>query len=225
MGTRNLTMVISNGETKVAQYGQWDGYPSGNGVIVLEFLTSTNLEEFKNKLNKVFFMNGSKEKEIKKWMKSVGCENGWMNMDQSKLYQEKYPYLTRDNGAKILEMIMEGEEDEIWITDSTDFAGDSLFCEWAYLVDLDKNILEVYEGFNKDFEDGKHFRTFKDIKQLVELCHYYLERPIERRIISEQGCKEVITTANWKNRIKNTYKTYHNTCYIITNNLSGGSGK
>lgn len=27
MGTRNLTMLISDGETKVAQYGQWDGYP------------------------------------------------------------------------------------------------------------------------------------------------------------------------------------------------------
>ena len=72
-----------------------------------------------------------------------------MTGDQSKLYQEKYPYLTRDNGAKILEMIRDGEEDEIWITDSTDFAGDSLFCEWAYLVDLDKNVLEVYEGFNQ----------------------------------------------------------------------------
>ena len=65
MGTRNLTMVISNGETKVAQYGQWDGYPSGNGVIVLEFLTSTNLDDFKKKLSKVKFMNGNKEKEIK----------------------------------------------------------------------------------------------------------------------------------------------------------------
>ncbi len=47
-------------------------------------------------------------------------------------------------------MIMEGEEDEIWITDSTSFAADSLFCEWAYLIDLDKNVLEVYEGFNKE---------------------------------------------------------------------------
>lgn len=25
MGTRNLTIVYSNGEYKVAQYGQWDG--------------------------------------------------------------------------------------------------------------------------------------------------------------------------------------------------------
>jgi hypothetical protein len=149
MGTRNLTMVISNGETKVAQYGQWDGYPSGNGVVVLDFLSTNNLDDFKKKLSKVKFMNGSKEKEINKWLKSIGCENGWMDGDQSILYHQKYPYLTRDNGAKILEMIMNGEEDEIWITDSTDFASDSLFCEWAYLVDLDKNVLEVYEGFNQ----------------------------------------------------------------------------
>jgi len=165
MGTRNLTMVISNGETKVAQYGQWDGYPSGNGVIVLDFLHTTNLEEFKKKLNKVIFVNGNKEKEIQNWLKSIGSDNGWLTGEQSKLYHEKYPYLTRDNGANILQMIMDGEEDEIWITDSTDFAGDSLFCEWAYLVDLDKNKLEVYEGFNKEpltIEDRFFNLTDKD---------------------------------------------------------------
>ena len=27
MGTRNLTVVYLDGQYKVAQYGQWDGYP------------------------------------------------------------------------------------------------------------------------------------------------------------------------------------------------------
>lgn len=28
MGTRNVTIIIKNGETKVRQYGQWNGYPT-----------------------------------------------------------------------------------------------------------------------------------------------------------------------------------------------------
>lgn len=150
MGTRNLTMVISNGETKVAQYGQWDGYPKGQGTTALNFLINTDMEKFRQKLNSVKFINGTKQKEIDKWLKSIGCENGWMNMDQSKLYQEKYPLLTRNNGADILNMIMESEEEINWITDNTEFAADSLFCEWAYVIDLDKNTFEVYEGFNQE---------------------------------------------------------------------------
>ena len=38
MGTRNLTAVYIDGEYKVAQYGQWDGYPEGQGMTALTFL-------------------------------------------------------------------------------------------------------------------------------------------------------------------------------------------
>lgn len=198
MGTRNLTMVISNGETKVAQYGQWDGYPSGNGLIVLEFLATNNLDAFKEKLSKVKFVNGNKEKEISNWLKSIGCENGWMNGEQSKLYQEKYPYLSRDNGASILEMILESEHDEIWVSNQIEFAADSLFCEWAYLIDLDKGVLEVYEGFNQTpltIEDRFFYLTEKSddngyhpikLSKSYKLTHLPLENEFLKDFEQEQ---------------------------------------
>jgi hypothetical protein len=38
----------------------------------------------------------------------------------------------------------------IGVIDNSDFAADSLFCEWAYVIDFDKNTFEVYKGFNKE---------------------------------------------------------------------------
>ena len=43
MGTRHLICVVSDGDYKVAQYGQWDGYPSGQGAAILEFLHKEDL--------------------------------------------------------------------------------------------------------------------------------------------------------------------------------------
>ncbi len=45
-GTRNLTCVVVGGEYKVAQYGQWDGYPSGQGLTALNFLRGMDREAF-----------------------------------------------------------------------------------------------------------------------------------------------------------------------------------
>lgn len=149
MGTRNLTVVIQKSKPKIAQYGQWDGYPEGQGVVVLDFLRKAQLDKFKEKLKKTKFINRAKQKEINEFAESIGSKNGWMTLEQSAKYQAKYPLLTRDNGASILELIYESEEPENWIHNSYSFGTDSVFCEYAYVIDLDTMKFEVYKGFNK----------------------------------------------------------------------------
>jgi hypothetical protein len=93
MGTRNLTMVISGGKTKIAQYGQWDGYPSGQGKTVLEFLRNTDLKGFKEKAESLEWLTPEQVEQI----------------DAIKNWDEKYPYLSRDAGAQILRAVGEGK--------------------------------------------------------------------------------------------------------------------
>lgn len=148
MGTRNLTMVIVDGETKVAQYGQWDGYPSGQGLTALTFLRNTDLEKFKEKLKSAKFIDDEIQKDIDNFLVSIGCNGEYLNLEQSEKYYAKYPSLNRNHGANILNLIMENEGDVI-LRDDSDFAADSLFCEWGYVIDFDKGTFEVYKGFQK----------------------------------------------------------------------------
>jgi hypothetical protein len=161
MGTRHLTIVIVNQETKVAQYGQWDGYPEGQGTDVLAFLKSMNKEWFIEKLKKCKWAD---EKETTAFLASIGVNDGWMNGVQASKYHGRYPYFNRDHGAKILKLIYESKDKEVLIQDSSDFAGNSLSCEWAYVIDFDKNVLEVYSGFNTEplSESDRFFNTKTD---------------------------------------------------------------
>ena len=131
MGTRNLTCVVKNGEYKVAQYGQWDGYLSGQGTTVLKFLRTTNMKEFNKNIDKVKFMNSVEINELDK--------TNW---------KETHPYLSRDYAAKILNVIM-SNGGEVELIDESEFGKDSLMCEYAYVINLDTMKLEVYSGFNQ----------------------------------------------------------------------------
>jgi hypothetical protein len=37
---------------------------------------------------------------------------------------------------------------KLGLKNSKSFAADSLFCEWAYVINLDNDTLEIYKGFN-----------------------------------------------------------------------------
>jgi len=143
MGTRNLTMVIFNDEVKVAQYGQWDGHPDGQGQTVFNFLANTDLDIFKSKLDKVRFFNDEDSKTYEEFCTKCAID-GWMDSNQANTLHEEYPYISRDLGADILEMILKSDDEVCLLNDSTTFGYDTLLCEYSYIVDLDNNKLHIY---------------------------------------------------------------------------------
>ena len=52
MGTRHLICAHKDGKYPIAQYGQWDGYPEGQGVDVLSFLHSPLVPALEKNLEK-----------------------------------------------------------------------------------------------------------------------------------------------------------------------------
>lgn len=151
MGTRHLIGVVLDGDFKVAQYGQWDGYPTGQGVDVLNFCKTADLDSFRDEVRKVRFTTEEDKDTIKaRWAEVGADDSGWVTMAQSdKFYADpRFAPLSRDVSANVLSLIAEGKVE--FLNDSRDFGKDSLFCEWAYVIDLDENVLECYKGFQKD---------------------------------------------------------------------------
>lgn len=150
MGTRNLTCAVVNGEYKVAQYGQWDGYPDGQGITILDFLRVTNLDILKNQIVNCTYFADDELEEL--WTAVVGTPDeiipGFVDKAQSDMFYRQYPHLSRDVAGKIFSHIY-NEDGYIKLKNGLEFAADSLFCEWAYVVDFDKQTFEVYKGWNK----------------------------------------------------------------------------
>lgn len=152
MGTRNLTAVKYEGDYRIAQYGQWDGYPGGQGSRILKFLRKEgNLEKLKKALSRVRFLD--KEGEDKEFIEDYNERAPqWSSEPDNRTSEQKEwwgTYMNRDLGAQILKNVAESEDEEIILDNDIKFAEDSLFCEWAYVIDIDKGTLEVYTGFNE----------------------------------------------------------------------------
>ena len=132
MGTRNLTKVIDkDGIVRVAQYGQWDGYPSGQGVNAL--LHAYNHEAIEKGLARVRFATDEELEAIYNGFP----EMNYFGTDDSKNFGLLYPNLTRDTCANILGVVA-WSVGEVILVDESEFEKDELFCEGVYTVDFQK---------------------------------------------------------------------------------------
>jgi hypothetical protein len=149
MGTRGVTMVIQKERAEVAQYGQWDHYPSGQGVTALNILrevimkSKESFEDFKEKVSKLEVIT---QHSFDAKLEEVGIDSKkqFITFEESDRFKEKYPYLHRDCGAEVLKHVADGSAKEL--KNDFDYAQTGFDCEWSYAVNLDKETFEVYEN-------------------------------------------------------------------------------
>jgi len=203
MGTRGAVGFLSNGIEKIT-YNHFDSYPEGLGNGVLNFLhTIINFEELKIKVNNIILIDEKVEPTIKQIKQCIAAKTVDMEASEQS-YKDWYCLLRHAQGnlEKYIEVRL--------MPDSKDFLLDSLFCEWAYIINLDTNKLEIYEGFNEDQNgkgryasqhrelDGNHHYG---VKLIYEVDLFNLPKEFEGHCDDEvdKSYLEIIYDEEWKN--------------------------
>lgn len=121
MGTRHKQTVINKkGEVKINQYGQWDGYPSGQGKDILSYLRNGNLKKYQKELEKINRITKEQDKMVQ----------------DDKNWKQNYPYLSRDCGSYIHQMIEDGSVKFVAHIDDEEA---KKWCEGFYTIDFKNN--------------------------------------------------------------------------------------
>ena len=159
MSTRGLIGFVVGGEIK-STYNHSDSYPDGLGLHTLKWLREhmddRGLAERAASIELIDDEQAKPTPEHMERAKAYACPAVGGSIDKpadGKTIHTYYQLLREAQGdlQAYLEVGL--------MPDGRDFADSSLFCEWAYLVNLDDRLLEVYTGFQEsDHRKGRFGR-------------------------------------------------------------------
>ncbi|RMD63986.1 hypothetical protein D6833_04970 [Candidatus Parcubacteria bacterium] len=174
MGTRHVIAVVKDGEYKLANYGQWDGYPEGQSISILAHLRKLGRSRFEKGLERLRWATGEDYESMDAHIQKADV-NSMDFEEREKWFEEHYPNLIRDTGADIIPFIesladrKEGEK--VPVGNALEFVADCC-CEWVYVIDLDRNTLEVYNGHLRHRPIERSDRFFFLIDKVEEAGEY-----------------------------------------------------
>jgi hypothetical protein len=143
VGTRGACGLRKNSLDKVT-YCHFDSYPKGLGKDMIGFVRNTSLADLNAAYDRLTLVNND---DVPTGEQIAHCQTTGAGAlpEYPNLQDGWYSLLREEQGYP-----------EKWLTgsgfmiDNHDFLAESLFCEWAYIVNLDEKTLEFYRGFNKD---------------------------------------------------------------------------
>lgn len=141
MGTRGAIGFRIN-ETDKVTYNHFDSYPDGLGDDVIKFITQNSIGVMKAAAENIELVDSRStptDEQISQYEK-------YANTSVSTQDLKEWYVLLRQTQGQLQPFV----EDLKYMINSTGFLLDSLFCEYAYIINLDTNKLEFYKGFNKN---------------------------------------------------------------------------
>ncbi len=186
MGTRGAWGMIKNGEEKVT-YNHYDSYPTSLGKCVIDFVDKFNstLSEIYDRIELV--NSDDVDPTVEQWEHCK--EFGSIRMGVGYVDELDWYKALREAQSDGIDLYGKGLK---YMINSKKFLLDSLFCEFAYIINLDTNVLEVYRGFNHDSEAAGRYAYCHNAHANIRNSDYFgvvLKGEIPLQVIG--SCKVV----------------------------------
>jgi hypothetical protein len=151
VSTRGLIGFVFNGEEKLS-YNHFDSYPEGLGLSTLGWLRDNLNERLPARVEKLQAVASDGAPDHEDVQRAVALEL-W---GEDRREPDDWYELLRDTQGDLGAQLEFGR-----YVDAAGFAGDSLFCEWGYVIDLDQMMLEVYRGYQQLPHDAGRFAALE----------------------------------------------------------------
>ena len=186
MGTRGLYGFRKNGVDKTT-YNHFDSYPDRLGQDVINFIKKHSIDELEKFYDRIQMVQEDAtptKEEIKTCVDAGLCDFSVSTQSTN----DWYCLLRNIQGS--LDALYNSPV--AYMIDNSDFIKDSLFCEYAYIINLDTKDLEFWVGFQKEPDAFNRYGTGKDEGYYpCKMVSYY---PLET--INEHSVEEYISDMN-----------------------------
>lgn len=153
MSTRGCYGMRINKTDKVT-YNHADSYPTWLGINIMTFIHDTPDPELKKIAKRIELV----DEQSKPSRKQIKTHKQYANLNVSSHSLTDWYCLLRETQGDLTHY----RNGLTHMIDCHDFLKDSLFCEWAYIINVDTGELEIYRGFNtrKHVKGGGRYARF-----------------------------------------------------------------
>lgn len=157
MGTRGLYGIRKNGIDK-ATYNHWDSYPEALGKDIVKFCKNNGIEKLDKFFNLIELVDSESNPTDEQIVECMSA--GYVDISVSEQSIDDWYCLLRglQGNFKAYQKFIDNNA-RVYMKDDITFIEDSLFCEYAYIINLDDNVLEFYKGFQQEPQNGNRYGT------------------------------------------------------------------